>query len=161
MKKKYLQLSMLTILSVFFLGTGLLYRPTVKYPFKCYGFTEYNLMLNNEPVQLNLSQDIRLFDDKTGEISFSGEAVHANKSMILHRKVKLTDASRLDNDTLTFTIHRTEKSLLDNTHEDIYNLLMNEYSASQTSLQIDLDEVDPKLWLISSPTSFITICHEY
>lgn len=161
MMKKYIPLSILAVLSFFFIAAGLLYKPAANYPFKCYGFTEYNLVLDNKPVQLNLSQDIRLFGDKTGEISFSGRAAYDNQSMIFHRKIKLTDASRPDKNTLKFNIHRAVKSLSDNTPEDIYNLLMNEYSASQSSLQIDLDEVVSGLWLISSPTSFITICHAY
>lgn len=61
--------------------------------------------------------------------------------MILNRKIKFTDASRLDEDTFKFKIHRTEKSLSDNTPDEMYNLLMNEYSASQNSLQIDLIEL--------------------
>lgn len=159
--RRYLAYLVLTALLIFFISVGLFYKPVVHYPFKCYGFVEYNLVLDNKPVQLNISQDIRLFDDATGALSFNGRVVYDNHEMILNRKIKLTDASRLDEDTFKFKIHRTEKSLSDNTPDEMYNLLMNEYSASQNSLQIDLIELISEVWVISSPTAFIMICKAY
>lgn len=159
--KRYISLSILSVLIVFFIAAGLFYKPSTHYPFKCYGFIEYNLVLDNKEVQLNLSQDIRLYDDKTGEISFSGRVMYDNRNTVFNRKIMLTNTSRLDEDTLKFTIKKTVKSLSDNTPDDFYNLLMDEYVASQHTIQIDLIEIVSGLWVIGSPTSFIMICQAY
>lgn len=103
--KRYISLSILSVLIVF-IAAGLFYKPSTHYPFKCYGFIEYNTVLDNKEVQLNLSQDIRLYDDKTGEISFSGRVMYDNRNTVFNRKIMLTNTSRLDEDTLKFTIKR-------------------------------------------------------
>lgn len=112
-------------------------------------------------MQLKLSQDIRLYDDKTGEISFSGRVMYDNRNTVFNRKIMLTNATRLDEYTLKFTIKNTVKSLSDNTPDVVFNLLMDEYVASQHTMQIDLIEIVSGLWVIGSPTSFIMICQAY
>ena len=158
MMKKYMALF---VLLFFFIAIAVFYKPIFPYPFKCYGFTEYNLMFEDNKVQLNLSQDLRVFDDQTGEISFNGRVIYNKKNMIFNRKIKLSDASRLDSNTFKFTIKNKVKSLTDNTPDEILDVLLDEYTASQHTLQIDLNEIMNGVWVISTPTSFISVCHIY
>jgi len=118
-------------------------------------------MFEDNKVQLNLSQDLRVFDDQTGEISFNGRVIYNKKNMIFNRKIKLSDASRLDSNTFKFTIKNKVKSLTDNTPDEILDVLLDEYTASQHTLQIDLNEIMNGVWVISTPTSFISVCHIY
>lgn len=133
----------------------------LRFPFKCIGFVEYHLISGNNPITLSLSQDIRLFSQAEGKINFRGQVDDDGRITQLNRTLTLTGGKPVDDDTLRFTISRITRSTVDNTPEPFFGVLLDEYVTSQDALQLDLIRLQPEVWVIGSPASYLMTCIQY
>lgn len=67
----------------------------------------------------------------------------------------------VDDDTLRFTISRISRSPVDNTPEQIFGVLLDEYTTSQDALQLDVIRLQHEVWVIGSPASYLMTCIQY
>lgn len=151
-------------LTAFILFTGIWLYAVIplRFPFKCYGFVEYHLFSGNQPIIFKVSQDIRLFSKSEGKINFRGQVVNDNGGIMqLNRTQALTGGKSVDDDTLLFRISRIARSPVDNTPEQIFDVLLNEYTTSQDALQLDIIRLKSEIWLIGSPASYLMTCVKY
>lgn len=142
-------------------GIWLYTEKTLRFPFKCFGFVEYNLASGNHPIILKVSQDIRLFGQGKGKINFRGQVDDNGHITQLSRTLALTDGKAIDDDTLRFRISHITRSPVDNSPEQIFEVLLNEYTTSQDTLQLDIIRLQHEIWLIGSPTSYLMTSIHY
>lgn len=135
-------------------------RP-LRFPYKCIGFVEYHLVSGNHPVTLSVSQDIRLFSQAQGKINFRGQVDDNGRVTQLNRTLTLTGGTPVDDDTVRFTISRITRSPIDNTPDQIFGVLLDEYTTSQDALQLDVIRLQPDVWVIGSPASYLMTCIQY
>ncbi len=147
--------------AVLLAGFWICNEKTLRFPFKCIGFVEYHLVSGNHPVTLSLSQDIRLFSKAEGKINFRGQVEDNGRVTQLNRTLTLTGGMAVDDDTLRFTISLISRSPIDNTPEQIFDVLLDEYTTSQNALQLDVIRLQREVWVIGSPASYLMTCIQY
>lgn len=133
----------------------------VDYPFKCYGFVEYNLLDGRDIVTYDSSQDLRIFSDGIAYVNFSGMVKFRNNESILNRTINLKNVNHLDKNTISFDIDNFQKSISDNTPDELYNILLNEYLFQKGKINLDVVNIDNSTWVLGNSSSFIMSCVEY
>lgn len=156
--------SFLLVIIVFLFTVLLIYLKNgkvVDYPFKCYGFVEYNLLDGRDIVTYDSSQDLRIFSDGVAYVSFSGMVKFRNNETILNRTINLKNVKHLDKNTISFDIDSFQKSMSDNTPDELYDILLNEYLFQRKKFNLDVVNVDKSTWVLGTSSSFIMSCVEY
>ncbi|MFJ5984059.1 FidL-like protein [Enterobacter cancerogenus] len=140
----------------------LLFQIISIYPLKCMAFSEYNLIRKGNRVIFNVSQDLRFYNEENGQFNIKGEVEDEKLGEYsLDRKINLVKGKRIDNDTVEYKIGAVEKGEVDDTSENLYDILISEFTSSQDSIQLDLIQLRSNVWVIGTSTSFVMTCYTY
>lgn len=156
---KYILITIIVLIAIIFF---FLFLPPAIYPFKCIAFSEYNLLKKTGNIKFNIAQDLRFYNEQNGLLDLRGEVEDEfGGKYILERKITLTSGKRIDNDTLEYKFLKVEKGKVDDTSEELYEILISEFTSSKESLQLDLLQLRPNVWVIRTSTSFLMACYTY
>lgn len=132
------------------------------FPFRCSGFVRYDLEhTENGKHEFLVAQDLRFQTRDSGYLIFSGQVNLPNKTVQLNRTVELNQGEKIDNNTYRYHIQNIKASPTDNAPAEVFNLLLGEFTADPTSMQLDVDKLGKKDYLISGPLSSLFTCVRY
>lgn len=156
---KYFLMAVIFLISII---SFFLFQRMSIYPFKCIAFSEYHLLRKGSGIIFNVSQDLRFYNEKIGFFNIRG-VVEDDKGgrYIIDRKINLTRGKRIDNDTVEYNFGNIDKGEIDDTSEELYEILISEFTSSKESLQLDLINPGENVWVIGTSTSFVMTCYAY
>lgn len=134
---------------------------SIKLPFKCIYSTQYILQYKKETLRLNVTHDLRLYDDSSGYFLMNGNAVIDNVSYQVRRSVLLKDIREKQGKTFQATIVKTVSMINDTIPDALFNTILQEYQIGDTKLQVDFFHLHYRTWLVGGPYAFISVCQRY
>jgi len=81
--------------------------------------------------------------------------------MIVNRRIVLSGGNKIDSDTYRYNISNTITSPTDTTPDSMFNMLLAELTLDHSYLQLSVDKVDNKSYLIGGPLSYLFTCQRY
>ncbi|PWC11890.1 FidL-like protein [Brenneria corticis] len=139
----------------------LLLRQNTTFPFKCSGFTRYDLGRNGSVLDYHLAQDLRFQSANAGYFLLNGHVSTGDKDMTLSRTINLDKGGKLDQDTFRYHIKAVTASATDNTPEPLFNQLLSEFTTDSATLQLDVIQLGKQAYLIGGPISYLFTCVAY
>ncbi|ROP59348.1 FidL-like putative membrane protein [Enterobacter sp. BIGb0383] len=131
------------------------------FPFKCLTFTRYILNDNNKDIYFNVSQDLRFYSLQDGYFLIGGTTQSGDKISKINRSVRFEAGSLTQGKTFSYKIKSIEKLNGDDITDDLFQLLLNEYTIGKDDFQVDVFKIDNLSYLIGGPHSFINTCTRY
>lgn len=130
-------------------------------PFKCIFSTNY-IFKKNEKIQImHVTQDLRIYDEKSGYFLINGDAVIDNVTYQIRRSILLNDIREKEGKTIQATIVKIFPMKNDSIPDALFDTLLQEYQISNDSLQVDFFHLHFRTWLVGGPYSFISVCERY
>ncbi len=130
-------------------------------PFKCTFFTHYDFSKNQSELSFALTQDMRFYSKDSGYVIFNGKVNINGETKKLNRSLLLDNGMFLQGKTISYHIKEMKKSMLDDTPDNVFKLLLGEYTFNPETFQIDVFPLDKKSYVIGGPYSFISSCIRY
>lgn len=134
---------------------------SIKLPFKCIYSTEYVFQHDKKEFRINVTHDLRLYDDSTGYFIFNGDAVIDNVSYQVRRSVSLKNIREKQGKTFQATIVKTVPMINDSIPDALFLTILQEYQIDNDKLQIDFFHLHLSTWLVGGPYAFISVCRRY
>ncbi|MDT7012762.1 hypothetical protein [Enterobacter cancerogenus] len=152
--------SLFIMLSVLFYFSSRQHQ-SIKLPFKCIYSTQYILQYKKETLRLNVTHDLRLYDDSSGYFLMNGNAVIDNVSYQVRRSVLLKDIREKQGKTFQATIVKTVSMINDSIPDALFYTILQEYQIGDNKLQVDFFHLHYRTWLVGGPYAFISVCQRY
>lgn len=132
------------------------------FPLRCTGFVRYDLSRDQGSLPTFLvAQDLRFQSEENGHLVFVGQVNMPNKTLQLNRTVEFDQGKKIDSNTYRYHIRDIQISPTDNTPAEVFNLLLGEFTADPTSMQLDVDRLGREGFRISGPVSSLFTCVIY
>ncbi|WP_265909993.1 FidL-like protein [Erwinia billingiae] len=165
MKRKVYLTSALMLIAftlMLLIGVDYFFKKNDTFPFRCSTFSRYDLSRKEGNIfEFAVTQDLRFQDEKTGYLLLNGQAISGDTTTILDRRIILSSGNKIDNDTYRYTISNTITSSTDTTPDTLFNKLLAELTLDHSYLQLSVDKVDDKSYLIGAPLSYLFTCQRY
>lgn len=132
------------------------------FPFRCATFTRYDLS-RQEGAYLTfaVTQDLRFQDRKSGYLLLNGQVTRGDQTTILNRRIGLTQGAKIDSETYRYHIDNVITSTTDNTPDATFALLLAELTLDPSWLQLEINRLDSKTYLVGGPLSYLFTCQRY
>lgn len=157
-----LTLTLATLLLVIFAGINYFKPRTNDLPFRCSTFSRYDLSRHdNKKIEFAVSQDLRFINSDSGYLLLNGQTTFGDEVTTLNRRIALSAGHKLDSDTYRYTIRKIITSTNDSTPDAVFSLLLAEITLDPGYLQLDINQVDKKTYLIGGPLSYLFTCQRY
>lgn len=157
-----LTMTLAALLLVIFAGINYFKRQANDLPFRCSAFSRYDLSRHEgNKFEFRVTQDLRVENKQSGYLLLNGQAISGDNVTTLNRRIVLTDGARVDNDTYRFKVGKIVTSTSDTTPDASFNSLLAEIMLDPSHLQLDVNQVDDKSYLIGGPLSYLFICQRY
>lgn len=143
-----------------FIGHWVVWRERIV-PFKCTFFTHYDFGKNQSDLTFSVTQDMRFYSKESGYVIFNGKVTINGETKKLNRSLLLSDGVFLQGKTISYHIKDMKKSMLDDTPDNVFKMLLGEYTFNPETFQIDIFPLDKKSYIVGGPYSFISSCIRY
>lgn len=154
--------ALISLLLILFIGINYSAQKSEDFPFRCSTFSRYDLSRKEgKRIEFAVTQDLRFQDDKTGYLLLNGQTTLGDNSMIVNRRIVLSGGNKIDTDTYRYNISNTITSPTDTTPDSMFNMLLAELTLDHSYLQLSVDKVDKKSYLIGGPLSYLFTCQRY
>lgn len=131
-------------------------------PFRCYAFSHYDLSRHEDKkFEFDVSQDLRFIDQHSGYLLLNGQVTFGDQVTMLNRRIVLTEGKKIEIDTYRNKIKTIITSTNDTTPDAIFNQLLAEISLDPTHVQLQINQIDRKTYLITGPLSYLFTCQRY
>jgi hypothetical protein len=91
----------------------------------------------------------------------NGQATFGDEVTTLNRRIALSAGDKIESDTYRYKIRTIITSTNDSTPDDVFNHLLAEITLDPGYLQLDINQVDKKTYLIGVPLSYLFTCQRY
>lgn len=157
-----LTLTLAALLLAVFVGINYSKQPVKDLPFHCSAFSRYDLSREaGSRFDFTVSQDLRFTNMHSGYLLLNGQAMNGEQVTILNRRIVLSEGNKIDSDTYRYKIRKIVTSTNDTTPDGVFNRLLTEIILDPTLLQLDITQLDKKIYLISGPLSYLFSCKRY
>lgn len=130
--------------------------------FKCVSQSRYRIARDdNAWTDFFVTQNLQLYADHTGFISFVGHAVNNGVDYKINRKVKLKDGFMIDDHTFHYTIEAVRKVGADNLPVSEFQTLLMEVSGDEAVFLFERERIDENAWILGNPNNWFMTCAEY
>lgn len=157
-----LTITLAVLLLVIFAGIHY-FKPRVNdLPFRCSAFSRYDLSRHDDKkIEFAVSQDLRFIDSNSGYLLLNGQVTFGDEVTTLNRRIALSTGRKIDSDTYRYKIRTIITSTNDTTPDGVFNLLLGEIILDSGYLQLNINQVDNKTYLIGGPLSYLFTCQRY
>ncbi|EFM19335.1 MULTISPECIES: hypothetical protein [unclassified Pantoea] len=137
------------------------HRSAVSLPFKCLYTTQYHYMREGESLNVHLIHDVRIYSKDSAYILLDGHLRSSTNTYKINRVILLGDGEISQGSTFRFNKTEVKPSHDDNVPAELVHRVLNEYSLTPDTMQIDIFPLADKSFLIGGPSSFLSICLRY
>lgn len=152
----------LAALIILLISIDYFHKQAEAFPFRCATFTRYDLSRKEgSHLDFAVTQDLRFQNRDSGYLLLNGQVTSGDSITVLNRRLILTAGGKIDYDTYRYQIDKVIASTTDTTPDPIFNALLAELTLDPSYLQLDVDKVDEKSYLIGGPLSYLFTCQRY
>lgn len=132
------------------------------YPFRCSTFAHYDLSRKEgKVIEFTVAQNLRFESKESGYLLLNGQAVSGDQTTIFNRRVVLSSGAKIDYDTYRYAIGKIITASTDTTPDSMFTLLLAEIALGPSYLQLDINKIDNRAYLIGGPLSYLFTCQRY